>query len=371
MPIVPSFERLYEDLAARRLVGIQHARGGRQNRMIHTDWPLLGARAALCHSIAPVPPDKSLKPLGVELGGTRSDHRSVVVNERTYPTVDHTLRVGSCVERFVELLLAQSELGGIVGPCLEPFDAKNLGPKPGRRAPIVATALPRARPCRERLHRRPICMACHQKSRPAPGSVWCVARSPASRRAAAGKLLLDDGGVVTDELTPAIHELRDAARAFTHWQGVDAEARDDEALRVSDVLKNQKLPGDSGESGPDHRFRLADMFRVGSSKNVLVHHAVRHVTSTYERLPSLQGKREGSGAVVCGVRSPGLRGSRAGYCDPKLPPLHGGVQPPPFQGGVQPPPPPQGCDQPPPPPHGWDQSQPPPPPCHRARIGPA
>ncbi|BBY97321.1 hypothetical protein MFAL_07880 [Mycolicibacterium fallax] len=84
------------------------------------------------------------------------------------------------------------------------------------------------------------------------------------------KLWLNDGGVVTDELTPAIYELRDAARAFTHWQGVDAEARDDEALRVSDVLKNQKLPGGSGEFGLNHRFRLADMFRVGSSKNVLV-----------------------------------------------------------------------------------------------------
>ncbi|MCM3897868.1 recombinase family protein [Gordonia sputi] len=84
------------------------------------------------------------------------------------------------------------------------------------------------------------------------------------------KLWLDDDGVVTDELTPAIHELRDAARAFTRWQDVDAVGRDVEALHVSDVLKNQKLPGDSGESGLNLGFRLADMFRVGSSKNVLV-----------------------------------------------------------------------------------------------------
>ncbi len=81
------------------------------------------------------------------------------------------------------------------------------------------------------------------------------------------KLWLDDGGVRDDEPTAPIHEIREAARAFEAWDG--SRNRSAKATEVGRSLHEQ-LPGDPGELDSDHLFWLADIFRVGSSKNVLV-----------------------------------------------------------------------------------------------------
>ncbi|MGW5309747.1 recombinase family protein [Nocardia thailandica] len=99
------------------------------------------------------------------------------------------------------------------------------------------------------------------------------------------KLWLDDAGVVTDELTPAISELHDAARAFTrHYSASEADCATGNQ-QGPDQGENQKLPGDSREFRLNHQFRLADMFRVGSSKNVLVRR-VGH-ERPHQRVPAL------------------------------------------------------------------------------------
>lgn len=73
-----------------------------------------------------------------------------------------------------------------------------------------------------------------------------------------------------NELTPAIHELHDAAREFSRWRNSSLGVPSTEPVDTADLGENQKLPGESREFGLNHRFRLADIFRVGSSKNVLV-----------------------------------------------------------------------------------------------------